>query len=137
MLRLAAAADIPRIFAIRDGVRENRLSDPAAVTPTDVAGFIERGALLVWEEDGAVAGFAAGDARDGTVWALFVAPGQEGKGIGRALLKAACDTLRQAGHRVATLSTEKGTRAERHYRRDGWNVVGHNDKGELVLQKPL
>jgi GNAT superfamily N-acetyltransferase len=92
----------------------------------------------VWQEaDGPVAGFAAGDARDGTIWALFVAPGHEGKGIGRALLRAACDTLRAAGYARASLSTDSGTRAERHYRADGWTVTGRNDKGELVFQKPL
>jgi len=89
------------------------------------------------EPDSAIAGFAAGDPRDGTVWALFVAPGQDGKGIGRALLKAACDSLRQAGYAVARLSTEPGSMGERHYRAAGWSVIGHSEKGELVFQKPL
>ena len=71
------------------------------------------------------------------MWALFVAPGYEGKGIGRALLTATCDSLRRRGHRVAALSTEPGTRAERHYTVDGWTAVGHNHKGEIVFQKPL
>jgi GNAT superfamily N-acetyltransferase len=138
MLRRAAAADVPRIYEIRDSVHENILSDPSRVTPADIAWFLENGPIWVWQEaDGTVAGFSAGDKRDGWVWALFVAPGQEGKGIGRALLKAICDTLRAAGHTTATLSTEPGTRAERHYRADGWTVTGHNESGELVFQKPL
>ncbi|MFZ2007846.1 MAG: GNAT family N-acetyltransferase [Stellaceae bacterium] len=138
MLRRATEADVPRIREIRDSVRENILSDPSRVTPADMAWFLEHGPIWVWEEpDGAVAGFSAGDPRDGWVWALFVAPGHEGKGIGRALLKATCDTLRAAGHATATLSTGPGTRAERHYRADGWVVTGRSDKGELVFQKPL
>jgi GNAT superfamily N-acetyltransferase len=138
MLRRATHADTPRIFEIRDSVRENRLSDPAAVTEAHVAWFVDNGPIWVWEEaDGTVAGFSAGDPRDGWVWALFVAPGHEGKGIGRALLKATCGTLQSAGHATATLSTEPGTRAERHYRADGWTVTGQNAKGELVFQKPL
>jgi GNAT superfamily N-acetyltransferase len=138
MLRRATPIDIPRIFEIRDSVRENILSDPSRVTPADVAWFVENGPVWVWQEpDGVVAGFAAGDPRDGWVWALFVAPGHEGKGIGRALLKATCGRLREAGHRSATLSTDPGTRAERHYRADGWTVTGTNAKGELIFQKPL
>jgi GNAT superfamily N-acetyltransferase len=94
--------------------------------------------LWVWQEtDGLVTGFSGSDKRGGSIWALFVAPGHAGKGIGRSALKTACDALREAGHRLATLSTEAGTRAERHYRADGWTVTGTNQKGELVFQKPL
>lgn len=138
MIRAATAADLPRIFEIRNSVGENRLSDPAAVTEADASWFIDNGQIWIWQElDGTVAGFSAGDPRDGSVWALFVAPGHEGKGIGRALLKAACDTLRRGGHHVAILSTDPGTRAERHYRADGWTAMGRSDKGEIIFQKPL
>jgi GNAT superfamily N-acetyltransferase len=138
MLRRATTADIPRISEIRDSVRENRLSDPSLVTPQDIAWFLENGPIWVWEEaNGTIAVFSAGDRRDGWVWALFVAPGYEGKGIGRALLKSTCDTLRAAGYSAATLSTQPGTRAERHYRADGWTATGRNAKGEIVFQKPL
>jgi len=68
MIRAAATADIPRIFEIRDSVIENRLSDPAAVTEADAAWFVANGPIWVWQEpDGTVAGFSAGDPRDGTV----------------------------------------------------------------------
>ncbi|MBV9552615.1 MAG: GNAT family N-acetyltransferase [Alphaproteobacteria bacterium] len=138
MLRRAAAGDIPRIWEIRNGVRENVLSDPERVTSADIAWFLKHGPIWVWQEaDGTVAGFSAGDPRDGWLWALFVAPGHEGKGIGRALLKAACDSLRAAGHAAAMLSTEPGSRAERHYRADGWSAVGYNHGGEILFRKPL
>jgi GNAT superfamily N-acetyltransferase len=138
LIRAATCADAPRIFEIRDSVRENRLTSPDAVTAADVARFTDAGALWVWQEEGGpVAGFSAADARDGSVWALFVAPAHEGKGIGRALLNRACDALGEAGHRTATLSTDPGTRAERHYRAAGWAVIGENAKGELVFQKAL
>jgi GNAT superfamily N-acetyltransferase len=138
MIRLATPSDIPRIFAIRDSVRENRLTDPSVVTEAGVRWFIDQGAFWVWQEAGGeVTGIAGSDLRDGTIYALFVAPEHEGKGIGRALLKTACDALLAAGHRRATLSTEPGTRAERHYRADGWRVIGTNAKGELIFQKSL
>jgi GNAT superfamily N-acetyltransferase len=138
MLRRATDDDVPAITEIRDSVGENILSDSSRVTAADIAWFLANGPIWVWEEPGVgVAGFSAGDPRDGWVWALFVAPGHEGKGIGRALLKAACDSLRTAGHTTATLSTDLGTRAERHYRAAGWTATGHNAKGELIFQKPL
>jgi GNAT superfamily N-acetyltransferase len=138
MIRLATRADIPRIFEIRCSVGENRLSDPSAVTEAHARWFVDAGALWVWQEaDGLITGFSGSDKRDGSIWALFVAPGHEGKGIGRALLKTACDGLRAAGHVTAVLTTEPGSRAERHYRADGWTVAGTSKTGELVLQKPL
>jgi len=138
MIRLATPSDMTRIFAIRDGVHENPLSTPASVTAAGVAELIADRALWVWQEaDGLVTGFSAGDPRDGSIWALLVAPGHEGKGIGRALLQAACDALREAGHRAATLRIEPGTRAERHYRAAGWTVTATNANGELVFTKPL
>ena len=136
-MRRAVAADIPRIMEIRHAVSENRLSDPTAVTSAHCAAFIDRSEIWLWCENEAVLGFAAGDTRDGWIWALFVAPGHEGRGIGRALLPLACDTLRRAGYATATLSTDEGTRAERFYRQNGWTATGKNHRGEVVFRKEL
>ncbi|MBV8493252.1 MAG: GNAT family N-acetyltransferase [Alphaproteobacteria bacterium] len=122
---------------IRHSVRENRLSDPSLVTAADCAAFVERSEIWVWTENGVVQGFAAGDTRDGWIWALFVAPGYEGRGIGRALLPLACKTLREAGYSTAKLGTARETRAETFYRTNGWSEIGANEKGEVVFQKAL
>ncbi len=138
MIRGASSSDMPLLFAIRDSARENPLSDPAAVTERDTARLIEQGACWVWQQkDGTIAGFSAADLRAGTVVALLVAPGHEGRGIGRALLGTACAALRAAGHRDATLRAEAGSRAERHYRAAGWIDAGTNGRGGLILRKPL
>jgi GNAT superfamily N-acetyltransferase len=138
VIRRGARADIPRIFEIRDSVGENRLSDPTAVTEALVQRFIDDGVLWVWQEvGGLVTGFSGSDTRNGSIAMLFVAPGHEGKGIGRALLAQACTALREAGHREAWLIAEPGTRAERHYRAGGWTESGRNAQGELVLRKAL
>jgi hypothetical protein len=47
MIRKATAADIPRIFDIRNGVRENRLSDPSKVTDCDVRWFIDNPGIFL------------------------------------------------------------------------------------------
>jgi GNAT superfamily N-acetyltransferase len=136
-IRRAVQNDVRRIMEIRHSVRENRLSDPSLVTSADCAAFIDRSEIWVWTESGTVQGFAAGDTRDGWIWALFVAPEHESRGIGRSLLPLACDTLRHAGYSVAKLSTTGGTRAERFYRTNGWSAVGSNQKGEIVFEKRL
>ena len=130
-LRRATPADLDRLMALRAMVRENRLADPAAVTRADYAWFVGRGLVWVWAEGDALLGFAAGDPRDGWIWALFVAPESEGRGIGRALLSAACADLEAAGWTQATLSTDPGTRAERLYRRLGWQDEGLTAGGEV------
>jgi len=136
-IRRARLADIAQIMAIRHAVRENRLSDPNSVTAAHCTEFIDRSEIWVWAEDDVILGFAAGDPNNGEIWALFVAPGHEGRGIGRALLSLACETLRNTGYNIVTLSTGKGTRAERFYREAGWIVIGRNSKGEVIFEKRL
>ena len=136
-IRRAVQSDVSRIMEIRHLVRENRLSDPNLVTADHCAEFIERSEMWVWEDEGVVQAFAAGDIRDGWIWALFVAPGYEGRGIGQALLSRACETLRIAGYAIANLSTAQGTRAERFYKENGWAVASKNGRGELLFYKQL
>jgi len=136
-LRRATCDDIERIFEIRFAVHENRLSDPSRVTRADCVWFITNPGIWCWEDRGAIVGFSAADPRDGTIWALFVDPGHEGKGIGQALIDAACQTLRDAGHRMATLTTEPRSRAERFYVRNGWIAIGTSPRGETVFRRTL
>jgi GNAT superfamily N-acetyltransferase len=136
MIRKAARADRPRISEIRLAVRENRLGQPEKVAA--VADWLfEHSVFWVWEEDGAIQGFSAADPRDGTIFALFVDPSYEGRGIGRALLPLACAVLQESGHATATLTTDPGTRAEPFYRADGWIEIGRQDDGQIVFQKSL
>jgi GNAT superfamily N-acetyltransferase len=134
-IRKAVYADISRIMEIRHAVHENRLSDPNAVTAADCAAFIDRAEMWVWVEDRRILGFSAGDPADGTIWAMFVDPAHEGRGIGRTLLAFACNTVRAAGFDTATLTTDRGTRAERFYRMNGWVEIGSRAKGEVVFQR--
>jgi GNAT superfamily N-acetyltransferase len=136
-IRRARLEERERLKEIRSAVHENKLGDPSRVTDEDYAWFTDHPGIWVWEEDGRILGFSAGDTRDGTVFALFVDPAHERRGIGRALFEAACETLRRAGHRTAMLTTEPGTRAERFYRSAGWEVVGDSPHGELIFRSIL
>lgn len=136
-IRRARLEEQPRISEIRFAVRENQLLDPSRVTDADYLWFSENPGIWVWQENGRILGFSAADTRDGTIWALFIDPDHEGRGIGRALLAKACDVLRQAGHGIATLGTEPGSRADRFYREAGWTALHIDGRGEQVFQLPL
>ena len=135
--RRATPADIPGIMALRGAVRENRLRDPSRVTAVDCLWFVEHSDIWVCEVTGLLAGFSAADPRDGSIWALFLDPAFEGRGLGTALLARACDTLRAAGHSRATLGTEPGTRAEGFYRHVGWTPTGRPPDGEAGFSLEL
>lgn len=127
MIRPATETDIPRLADIRNAVRENRLSDPGLVTPADYRSFIAQSGIFVWQQGNFVAGFAAADTRDGSIWALFVDPHYERRGIGRALLERACLVLVEAGIASMWLTTAPGTRAARFYAAAGWRAAGFKD----------
>jgi GNAT superfamily N-acetyltransferase len=92
-VRKARLADIPRLVQLRSAVRENILSDPSRVTTANYRWFIDNSTVWMWVEDEQIVGFSAGDPRDGTIWALFVDPSREGRGIAQALLPLACAQL--------------------------------------------
>lgn len=137
MIRRARPEDHPRVTEIRNSVTENVLRDPSRVTVADYKWFEENPGVWLWEENGKVLGFSAADTRDGSVWALFVDPAHEGRGIGRALFAKACDVLRAAGHRTGSLTTEPGSRADRFYQRAGWKVMGTSPRGERIFEGTL
>lgn len=129
-IRKATTADIPALMKIRAAVRENRLNTPPLVPAGAYQEFITRSSIWLWDADGHIRGFAAGDPSDGSVWALFVDPASEGNGVARALLPYVLDDLRNAGWKEATLSTQPNTRAEAFYRRQGWVPGGLNAVGD-------
>lgn len=133
-IRAALAADIPALMVLRAAVTENRLADPQRVQARHYRPFVARGDLWLCEDAGRILGFGAGDRETGWIWALFVQPGFEGRGIGRALLARACDTLRDAGFAECTLSTDPDTRAARVYRRAGWREAGRTADGEVIFK---
>lgn len=134
MIRKATRADIPRIMEIRAGVRENRLRDPSRVTVEDVRWFVDNPGVFVWVEETTIVGFSTADPRNGNIVALFVDEAFESRGIGRALFERACNVLDAAGCLRMWLTTWPGTRAERFYRKAGWQVTGSDD-GNLVFER--
>ena len=132
-LRSATRADLPRIHAVRRGTSENRLTDPTRVTDAEVAWYLDEAIFLVSEDDAGVRGFACANHQTGYIWALFVIEAAQGRGHGTALLDAALERLRRAGHRQAFLTTGAGTRTTAFYRARGWRPMGEDMRGETVF----
>lgn len=116
---------------------ENRLSDPAKIDEASYAPFIAAETLWLAELDGAVAGFAGLDLPRCQVWALFVAPSQERRGIGRALLARLISEARSRDLQRLELTTQAGSRAERLYAAAGWTRVGLDADGDVRLSIDL
>ena len=133
-VREASTSDIPAMHAIRLRVRENQLSDPSVVTEKDYQEFMGRDTMSwVMETEGEIIGFVMVDVEKQNLWALFVAPEQEGRGVGRALhdvmiawYSGRADLLR--------LSTAPNTRAGSFYRGAGYSAIGSTATGELIFE---
>ena len=136
-IRVAKHADLPRIHAIRRGTHQNELLDPARVTDSEVAWYMDEAIFLVSVENGRAEGFACANHQTGLVWALFVSEDAQGRGHGTALLDETLAALVREGHRQAFLSTGPGTRAAAFYRERGWRSMGLDLTGEEVFVHAL
>ena len=138
-IREATSDDIAAMHAIRMAVRENRLSDPGWLTPAIYrACLADAGSANTWvcETERGIAGFATGRVVERDIWALFVDPAQEGRGIGKALLAAATEWLFARNVATIELCTTADTRADRFYRQAGWQRGELTAKGEVVYRLP-
>ena len=135
IFREARITDIPQIQVVRNSVQENTLSDPALVTDKDCENYLlHRGKGWVCEIDGHVVGFAIADLVDHNVWALFVQPGFDRKGIGRKLHDDMLDWYFSQTDLTIWLGTSPNTRAEEFYRKAGWKEVGVHGNGEIKFE---
>jgi GNAT superfamily N-acetyltransferase len=136
-IRIATLEDIARMHEIRMAVRENQLRDPTKVAEKHYREMLEdRGRGWVCEiEPQGMMGFAIADARTRSIWALFVKPGQEGRGAGRALHDAMVQWLFEVSSEPLWLTTEPGTRAARFYEAAGWTPDGVTEDGETRFMR--
>ena len=124
IFREARLEDIHQIQFVRNSVKENVLSDAGLVTDKNCEVFMfERGKGWVCEIDGTIAGFAIADLIGSNIWALFLHPDHEQKGIGRKLHDMMLEWYFSKQDNV-WLGTAPGTRAELFYEKSGWRKAG-------------
>jgi GNAT superfamily N-acetyltransferase len=135
IFREAHINDIKKIMIVRFAVKENVLSTPALVTDKDCEEYITvRGKGWVCETDDAVVGFAIADLQEKSIWALFVHPDYEKKGIGKKLHDGMLAWYFSKTKDTVWLTTAPGTRAEMFYRKSGWKENGRKPNGEIKFE---
>lgn len=123
--RQAIPEDIPQIQIVRNSVKENQLSNPNLIPDNLVEEFItKRGKGFVCEKDDKIVGFSIVDFVENNVWALFLLPEFEGKGIGKKLHQLMLDEYFSKTKETIWLSTEANSRAETFYKKQGWKNAG-------------
>jgi GNAT superfamily N-acetyltransferase len=113
--------------AFAEIVEPDRMPVPAEQEPRFADFIAGGGEVHVFDQDGRIVGFAV--LVDAELRALYVDPPAQGAGVGSALLAAAVEALRAAGHAEAFLWTfEANGLARAFYERHGWELVpGHTD----------
>ncbi len=139
IFREATLQDYKGLHAVRIAVTENRLSNPLRITEADYALYLtERGKGWLCEIANEVVGFAIVDTIDNNIWALFVHPTVEGRGIGKRLQQIMLDWFFHQSTRTLWLSTGQGTKAERFYELTGWKRTGtKTSDGEIKFEMAL
>ncbi len=134
-IREATTTDIAQIQLVRNLVKENTLSNPNLVTNEDCKLFLtERGKGWVYEIENKIVGFAIADLMAQNVWALFVHPDFDGRGIGRKLHDTMLDWYFGKTKKTIWLGTAAKTRAETFYRVAGWQETGMHSKNEIKFE---
>jgi GNAT superfamily N-acetyltransferase len=124
-------------FSHSSPVHENQLSNPNRISREDYRAMLAglgRGWLFE-DENGRVIAFGVADASQRNIWALFVDPAFEGRGLGRSLLDVMTAWLFEQGEGRIWLTTAPGTRAERFYRAAGWQDAGRDRHGEIRFER--
>lgn len=141
-ITLATPDDIETLFDIRTSVEQNHQSreDLAALglTAPRLAEMLQtRSRAWLCHMGDTAAGFAMADAARATVFALFVRPGFEGRGIGRRLMAEAESWLFAQGWDQIWLATgdDESLRALGFYRHLGWVPAGVLDDGQIRFVK--
>jgi GNAT superfamily N-acetyltransferase len=133
--REAEISDIPQIQFVRNAVKENMLSDPSLVPDKDVEEYMtNRGKGWVCEVDNKIVGFAIVDMIVNNVWALFVHPHFEAKGIGKRLHRIMIDWYFLQTKEKIWLGTDPYSRAYKFYKMQGWKEAGTHGKMEVKFE---
>lgn len=134
IVRAAVRSDMPGLWEVRYSVTENTLT-PGRISDEELRRSIEEdGRGWVAEEAGRILGFAIG-LNTGNVWALFVRPEAEGRGLGTALHAAMLEWFSRQPLERLWLTTGADTRARQFYATHGWQDVGLCGPNEVRFER--
>ena len=116
-------------------VKENVLSNPELVQEKDYLEYLTtKGKGWVFESEGRIVGFAIADLKENNVWALFIDPSFESRGIGKELQHVMLDWYFSMSRQTIWLSTAPNSRAEGFYKRTGWKETGRTKTNEILFE---
>jgi GNAT superfamily N-acetyltransferase len=137
--REATGGDMPGISHVRTSVVENALTleQLAARGITDesvAASFLNTSKGWVAVERDIVVGFSIADRASHSIFALFVLPTHERRGIGARLFDLAVNWLWDHGAERLWLTTDPQSKAARFYERRGWLATGRSERGDTKYE---
>lgn len=138
-VRTAQLSDIEGMFDVRTSVIENHLSREEmrqmGITESVVADMIENNhCAWVATENDKIIGFSMILPDEGCLFAAFVLPEYEGRGVGRRLVVLAEQELFKH-HEIAWLETDKNSRAAKFYMQLGWGNKTNINSTDIKLEK--
>lgn len=140
-LRMATVDDVESLFEIRTSVVQNHLSreqmDALGITPQVLRSAINEGPCIwIAEVDRQPVAFSMIDRAEGEVFAMFVRPAYENRGLGRLLMAAAEAELFKAHERIVLVTDgRQEIRANGFYQRLGWTVAERVDTQDVRYEK--
>ena len=140
-LRMATVDDVESLFEIRTSVVQNHLSreqmDALGITPQVLRSAINEGPCIwIAEVDRQPVAFSMIDRAEGEVFAMFVRPAYENRGLGRLLMAAAEAELFKAHERIVLVTDgRQEIRANGFYQRLGWSVFERVDAQDVRYEK--
>jgi GNAT superfamily N-acetyltransferase len=142
IFREATRSDMPGIAHVRISVVENAATaadlEQRGITNESVAASFEGDSKGWVAETGAgIVAFSIADRQSRSIFALFVMPDYEGRGLGSRLLELALRWLGDNGVDSVWLTTDPDTRAAGFYSYKGWVQMGITSNGELRFEKRL
>jgi ribosomal protein S18 acetylase RimI-like enzyme len=122
VIRAATREDFDAVLALWDQARSGHAETPDSVEALE---RLAPGALLVYEEDGVIAGalIAAFDGWRGNMYRLAVAPAQRRNGIAKRLVEAGEERLRALGAPKVTALVGRGDEQAEAL----WRAAGYKD----------
>jgi GNAT superfamily N-acetyltransferase len=139
--RRARSDDAAELFRVRTSVHENHetVEDLATldITRESVARMLDSDDACGWcaELNERIVGFAIARRSERDLFALFIEPGFEGRGLGSTLLNSAVEWLSESGTGELRLTTGRGARAQAFYLKRGWVDIGTPSSEVVMLER--
>ena len=139
-LREASIDDVAGIAHVRTSVTENQITIERLkrmdLPQARFESSMRQGSKgWVAEQRGQIVAFSIAHQLSRSIFALFVLPEYENRGLGTRLLARASNWLWDNGADIVWLTTAPNTRAARFYERCGWTYSGVEANGELRFER--